>query len=688
MLRRFWINPYINFSLRLTSGLMLFLLAAWLLGILQQGVIAMLVMPALLIGGIDLPSRQWAWRAGLGAIGFGAIAGVTAWISLAAPAWLTLWFASIAFLLTSCGAFGTLAARLAMGTLTMAVIGMATASLYPLWELTLGYFLATVWLLLYSAAWYRLTGHMPLRQALAATYRRLAVIVIERPEQLLDHKLPVHFDEALGIELGNCRRLLGSLGNPNTKGPLKNAFVAAVDLQERLQAVPEPAIASEVLTTDGMYPLYKQWTRAIAARLHRIARDLERGRDLSRSDSVELFTERLVEALAEKTERADRVGLVANYMATNARQIDRLVQRVSPLYQRHVRAEKTDSPWQKWRQMMVWSNPVMRGSVRMSLLLALASEIGSLMPLDNGYWILSTVVVVWQSSFVAIRSRAWQRAGGTFVGLLLALLALNVGIVDESALLLALLLVPFTIAIVTKHHGYTTVGVTLIIMLAFEYYGLASNEVLLARMVDTLIGCLLVLGGYRYLWPQWQGGRQAQLRGDALASLSHYIELILKSFAGETVEPVVLARARRAAYEQGIALNSSLSQMKQEPGFGHNVHNSAALLALYKGAMSHMNAIVPQVHKGLRLPSDDIHELKQIFSQLQQITLQACNDSPQPWPDSFKHREQWLFQRVEQANADRCGFVIYQLSLVLQRFHGIHQILLQPAPSPKAKLHQ
>ncbi|QIZ75965.1 FUSC family protein [Ferrimonas lipolytica] len=680
MLRRLWVNPYLNFSFRLTTALLLFLLAAWQLDLLPQGVISLLVMPALLIGGIDIPSAHWSRRIALGVLGYAGFAGLTAWIGVHAPEFTTLWFALLGFVLTSCSAFGNLAARLAMGSLTMAVIGLATGSLYPIWQLTLGFGLAVSWLVLYSALWYRLTGNMPLRQSLAETYQRLAALMIKRPEQLLDHALPVHFDEPLGIHLANCRRLLGSLGDPNKNGPLKNAFMLAVDMQERLQAVPDPELASKVLVNEGTYPAYRQWTRAVAARLHRIARDLQRGGEPSKSDSVTQFTDQFLQALEPMLARGGKEGMVANYMANNARQIERLVQRAAPLYQRNIKVEQSQSPWKKWRQMMVWSNPVMRGSVRMSLLLALGSEIGSLMPMDNGFWILSTVVVVWQASFVAIRSRAWQRAGGTIAGLVLALIALTAGVSGIWALLMAVVLVPISLALVTKHHGWTTVGVTLILMLAFEYNGMATTEVIIARMFDTLIGCLLVLGGYRYLWPQWQGGRQAQLRIDSLVSLNHYLKLLLQSFSGKEVAAIDLALARRAAYEQGIALNDSFNQMRQEPGFGRNVQNSTALLALYKGAMSHMNAIVPQVHKGLRLEAEEGQELCHLFDELADIMEQTSKGNIQPWPDSFKEREQWFYQRLESGNTDKSGFVLYQLSLVLQRYHAIHQILLQPAP--------
>ncbi len=681
MLRRIWVNPHSNFSLRLSSGLLIFLLASWGVGYLEEGVIACLIMPALLVGGIDLPSRQWRRRIGLAILGYGGVAGATAWISLQVPLGLIPWFTVLGFLLSSCAAFGNLAARLGMGVIVMAVIGMATAALYPWWQLAFGYALATAWLTGYSAWWYRFSGNLPLRFALAATYRHLAKLLLERPEQLRQHRLPAHFDEALGEQLATCRRLLGSVAGIGSDQPLWHLLMAAVDLQERLQAVPDPVVASEVLTNHATYPCYQQWTRSVAVRLHRIARDLERGRPLSDCHSIESHTDALIAALQPLVQHGGTQAMVASYMMHNARQIERVAQRAAPLHQRAVPPEQALQPWQQWRQMMNWSTPVMRGSVRMGLMLGLGTTIGLLLALDNGYWILSTIVVVWQSTFVAMRSRAWQRVAGTFGGLVLSMVALNLGVSGNEALLLALLMVPVTLAWVTRHHGWCSTGITFILMLELEYFHLLSNEVLFMRMLDTFIGCVLIVGAYRFLWPQWQGGRQWRLRQDALAAAMNYNRLILARFSGQEVTPMALALARREAYEQGIALNDSLKQMRQEPSFGTNVNNSAALLALYKGITSNMNALVLQVNHQQCCPLADMQPLNDLFRELSEVFEQVCKGNLVPWPERALAGEQWLFQRLEHAVHDKEGFVLYQFSLMLQRFHGIHQILLMPAPN-------
>ncbi|WP_028116354.1 FUSC family protein [Ferrimonas senticii] len=673
-------------ALRLSSGLGLLLLFAYGIGMLEQALVASLVMPAFFVGGVDVPSPRWGLRSAWVIVCFTAITAITAELSVSAPQWLTLWFALIGFVFTSLGALGVLSARLGMGTLAVAALGMAVAGLYPSLQLGLSFGLVSGWLIGYSAIWYQLTDQMPLRQALAATYRRLAYILAERPKHLLDRRVPVHFDEQLGQDLSNARMLLNSISNDRNKGPLQNAFMAALDLQERLQALPEPDVVSNMLATEQSFPVYNAWARAMAARLHRIARELERGHSPSRSDATESYTSALEAELFSQQMQGGKVAMVANYLISNARQIDRLLQRVAPLYQRPITGAQRYPAWQQWREAMHWDNPVMRGSVRMALLLAVASEIASLMPFDNGFWIMLTISVVWQSSYIAIRSRVWHRAMGTLAGVVIAMLLFALGVEGNGALAMAFLFAPLTLAAVTKHHGWTTTGVTVILMMALAYLELAGPEVMFARLVDTLIGCGLIFIAYRFLWPQWQGGRQRLLRQQAVRVLADYWKPLLASFAGEAVEPLQLAQARRLAYEQGIAMNSSLTQMRQEPGYGANMLNSSTLLAHFKGSMHHLNAIVPQARKGMLLAPEDNRQLQQLFSQLETVLLAASHGDIQPWPPKLLAAEQWLLERLANSSADRSSFVLYQFSLLLQRCHGIHQILCLPAPKGKARL--
>ncbi|MBY5992733.1 FUSC family protein [Ferrimonas balearica] len=677
-MRRYWFNPALNQSLRLSLGLLLALGLAWPLGLVGPVALSMLALPAVLVAALDQPSPRWWGRIALALLGVALASGLTALITEHCPALLPLWFALLGLAMGSAAAWGELSGRLGMAVLVMAVVGLATSDLAPAWQLALGYSGCVLWLMLFSALWYRLWRHYPLRQSLSAAYRRLAQLLLARPEQLRGEGLPLHFDAELGQQLGLCRNQLAAFGRQGDIAPLKNAFIAALDLQERLQATPQPEQARALFTSDDIYPLYRDWTRAVAARLMRISRDLAQQRPITQSDRHQALAEPLVTALEQAAETGGPRGMVAHYMAGNVRRIARLAERVSPLYQRDFIGGESPGLWAQWRKMMTWSSPVLRGAARVAVLLGVGSLISQYMGLEKGYWILTTIAMVTQSSYVATRNRVGQRAAGTFAGLALGAALVWLGVTGQGALGLAVALVPVTLAMVPLHHGLTTTFASMLLVLMFEYLGFGGDSILLPRMLDTLIGCVLVFAAFRWLWPQWQGGRQQALRRQALAHLQRYLQLLLMTFEGKPVAPVQLARARRLAYEQGVSLSASFNQMKQEPGY-RNAEASLALLGEYKGAMSHLNALAPLARRGLTLPDPMGERLQQVFGEAYRVLTDAMAGDRSPWPVGLAQEQAWLYGELEGQEPNRAGFVLYQMALLLERYQRLSTLVTPPS---------
>ncbi|MBY6186265.1 FUSC family protein [Marinobacter hydrocarbonoclasticus] len=680
-MRKLWFNPAFNQSLRLTLALILALAAAYPLGLLAPTALSMLALPAVLVSALDQPSPFWWRRIALGLAGFILTSGLTATLTHHLPGILPLWFALLGLLLGSLAAWGELAGRLGMGMLVMAVAGLATAPQGAPWALALNFGLCVLWLMIFSALWYRLWRHYPLRQSLSAVYHSLAQILLARPGQLRAKGLPAEFDSTLGTQIALCRQQLLAFGRQGQIGPLRNAFIAAVDLQERLQATPHPEQTKALFTDPTIFPLYRDWTRAVSARLRRLARDLAQHRPLQSDDRHQALAEPLITALTPIAEGGGPRGMVAHYMMDNVRRISRLAERVAPLYQRDFLPQPEPDWRARIRGLWGWSSPVARGAVRLAVLLGMGAAISQHMGMANSYWVLTTIVMVTQSSYVATRHRVGQRAAGTFVGLAIGALLVWLGFTGQAALIMALTLVPVTLALVRQHHGLTTTSATTLLVLMFEYFGIGGDTILLPRMMDTLIGCTLVFAAFRWLWPQWQGGRQTVLRRQALAHLHRYLQLVLMAFAGKPVQPVQLARARRLAYEQGISLTASFQQMKQEPGY-RDEETSLALLAQYKGAMSHLNAVVPFARRGVVLADDTADRLREGFDRAYGVLVSSQEGTAHSWPAELDRTSSWLSEQLMQQEPNRAGFVLYQMALLLERYQRLSG-LLGPKTAPE-----
>ncbi len=142
---------------------------------------------------------------------------------------------------------------------------------------------------------------------------------------------------------------------------------------------------------------------------------------------------------------------------------------------------------------VIFDSVVVGACVGISLALA------QLLQLDRPYWVpVSCLAVILGASLRAVWTRQLHRIAGTGIGLLLAggLLALPLDPWRMALLMMALAFIIETL--IVRHYGLATIFITpLTILLAdAPHLGLLPPDTLLeARLFDTVLGCLVGLGG-------------------------------------------------------------------------------------------------------------------------------------------------------------------------------------------------
>ena len=81
--------------------------------------------------------------------------------------------------------------------------------------------------------------------------------------------------------------------------------------------------------------------------------------------------------------------------------------------------------------------------------------------------------------------------------------------------------------IIRRHYGWATVGFTITAVYTLQILTLNGEQFIVARFIDTIIGCLIAFGGMIWLWPQWQSGQLRQNAQAALGADQEAIRLIL-----------------------------------------------------------------------------------------------------------------------------------------------------------------
>ncbi len=198
-------------------------------------------------------------------------------------------------------------------------------------------------------------------------------------------------------------------------------------------------------------------------------------------------------------------------------------------------------------------------AVRLALCMSVAEVARQLLPSARPYWVLLTVAIVLKPDFGSVFGRAVQRGVGTLLGVLLGS-ALLAGLSGSPWLLVAMAVsagvLPWARA---ANFGLFSVFQTPVIILMLDLTLTHSAGLVRERLVDTLIGCAIVLVVGYLLWPQTWRAPLDQALHDAAVALDGFVE------AAFTGGPADRRRARRRNYRALTELQTQLQRRLAEP---------------------------------------------------------------------------------------------------------------------------
>ncbi|WP_410619095.1 FUSC family protein [Amycolatopsis sp. cmx-8-4] len=232
------------------------------------------------------------------------------------------------------------------------------------------------------------------------------------------------------------------------------------------------------------------------------------------------------------------------------------------------RKRREQVPW--YRRLRTWAGSLASGpltwiaALRLTLCVAIAEVVGLLVPLERSYWLTLTVGIVLKPDFGSVFGRAVLRGIGTVVGVGIGAAVLAAG--GRGWILVALIAIFAGGVAVGKvrNYGILSAFVTPLIILQMDLANTASWNVVVARLVDTVLGCVIVLVFGYLLWP---GSRRPQVGGrlaDGLDAVAKYVECALVEASSGDAR-LARSRARRGAYRALADLRTAFQQVVVEP---------------------------------------------------------------------------------------------------------------------------
>lgn len=184
---------------------------------------------------------------------------------------------------------------------------------------------------------------------------------------------------------------------------------------------------------------------------------------------------------------------------------------------------------------------------------------------QNAYWVLLTVLVVMKPGYGVTRNRFYHRIGGTLIGAVVAYLLYQLH--PSHAMSLAIFGISLTLAFTFVVHNYAVASSFFTIFVIFLYSFLNRDipSMVVFRVVDTLLGAVLVIVAIRYLWPYWEHQKFPVLLQKSLEANKAYLQNVLHHLFEGSFDETDYRLARKAAYVDMANLVSSYYRLVGDP---------------------------------------------------------------------------------------------------------------------------
>ncbi|MGL4459417.1 MAG: YccS/YhfK family putative transporter, partial [Plesiomonas shigelloides] len=148
-----------------------------------------------------------------------------------------------------------------------------------------------------------------------------------------------------------------------------------------------------------------------------------------------------------------------------------------------------------------------------------------------------------------------------------------------------------------------------------------SAAFLVARMEDTLLGCVLAFLSTTLLWPQWQSTRLLQYANALLDSVGEHMHRLIHMLERQSISAAELSLSRIKVNQAQMDLHNSYAQALQEPGY-NSLYLKEILLwqAHSQQLIEHINSMTVEIREGATEAEGNL----QAYREALEFAIQAC----------------------------------------------------------------
>jgi uncharacterized membrane protein YccC len=212
-----------------------------------------------------------------------------------------------------------------------------------------------------------------------------------------------------------------------------------------------------------------------------------------------------------------------------------------------------------------FSSSIFRHSLRLTITILIGFIIGKILPFQNVYWILLTIVVIMRPGYGLTKERSYNRIFGTLLG---GLLAFGIVSLVQNHIVLSIFSIVFMLLGLSFTNINYKISATFVTMYVVFIYGILTPnvvEVIQYRILDSLAGAILAFLANQFLWPAWEFFNTPSHIENSIRANRNYLREIADYYNKKGEIPTSYKLARKHAFVEIGNLMTSFQRMMQEP---------------------------------------------------------------------------------------------------------------------------
>lgn len=695
--RNYWANDRINYSVKVFFALAGVTLPAWYRGSPDE--ITPLILGIIAAALAEVDDNLWGRiKALIMMLACFLLASLSIELLFGYPLLFAVGLFCSTFGFTMLGAMGPRYSSMAFASLLLAVYTMLGAGSSPsLWAQPVLLLGGALWYGVLSLFWHILWPDRPVQQSLANVFKELAGY-LDSKSQLFD---PVANMNPQPLRLAVARKnasVVNALNQAKAsllrrvrrqvsvrEQPFLKSYFLAQDIHERVSSshYRYQDLAGHFSRSDILFRFQKM-LRVQARACRAIAHSLATGRDYLHDSDNEAVLDELQQSLEYLQQQGNppwrsllvQLEYLLKNLATVNVQISSVGKPGSAISEDESVLADSNPRGIKAHLFCIWhecrlDSPLFRHGLRLATSLTLGYGLIQLFNLQPGYWVLLTILFVCQPSYSATRQKLTQRVVGTLAGLLTGIPLLYLFPGQEGQLVLMVISGILFFAFRTVRYDLATAFITLLVLFCFNQQGLGF-AVMMPRLGDTLLGCLLAVTAVVFILPDWESRRLNRIMALTISRHRAYLAQVMEQYQTGKRDTLAYRLSRRHAHDMDARLNSAIMNMLTEPGrYQRAKDESFRFLTLSHALLSYISTL--GAHRML-LDGNAFQEALLAHYQsldrhlrLLEQQLMASNVQPNGSLSGSDTTDEWL-----EEERPECRLLLQQLQLMLQIMPEMH----------------